>query len=442
MIRFTTLLPYRSSVRAAGSAAFVGFLVWLACMERVAAENWPCWRGPRGDGTSTENDIPTHWDGTTGQGILWKTELPGTGHSSPIVWDSQIFVTGCDEASKARLLFCFNKADGKLLWKAEVVRSSLEIKHQLNSFASGTPATDGSTVYVSFLETDGREAPALNTDKPRSTTPGAMIVAAFDMQGKLLWQKRPTEFSSVHGFCTSPVIYEDLLIVNGDHDGQSSILALDRRTGETIWQFPRVHQTRSYCTPIIRQVDGKTQMVFSGSKQVVSLNPRTGDEWWHVEGPTQQFVASMVYDGDKFYLSAGFPDYFVMAIRPDGRGDVTGSHVAWSSTEAKSYVPSPVLADRQLFVADDRGTINCFDTKDGTRVWRDRLGGHYSASLITAGGLVYCTADDGVVKLLRPGRALDIVATNPLGESSFASPAVSDGRIFIRGEKHLFAIGK
>ncbi len=418
------------------------FTVAIGAFESVVAENWPGWRGPRGDGTSTEVNVPKQWDGTTGEGILWKVEIPGYGHSSPIVWGSQIFVTGCDEETKERRLLCFNKDDGKLRWKAEVIQSSLETKHKLNSFASGTPATDGSTVYVSFLETDGREALALNTDKPKMMTPGAMVVAAFDMQGKLLWQKRPTEFSSVHGFCTSPVIYEDLLIVNGDHDGQSSILALDRSTGDTVWKFPRVHQTRSYCTPIIRQAAGKDQMVFSGSKQVVSLNPRTGQEWWHVEGPTQQFVASMVYDGDKFYLSAGFPDHFVMAIRPDGSGDVTGSHVAWSSTEAKCYVPSPVLADNQLFVADDRGTINCFATKDGTRVWRDRLGGHYSASLITAGGLVYCTADDGVVKLLRPGQELDVVSSNPLGESSFASPAVSDGRIYIRGEKHLFAIGK
>jgi outer membrane protein assembly factor BamB len=407
----------------------------------VIAENWPGWRGPRGDGSAIDSQAPTEWDGTKGAGIAWKIPLPGYGHSSPIVWNDRILVTGCIDETQERYLLCLDAKDGKEIWKSTVVQSNLETKHKLNSYASGTPATDGKTIYVSFLETDGRETLAKKTDKPKMMTPGAMVVAAFDMGGKPLWQTRPTEFSSVHGFCTSPVIFENLLIVNGDHDGESSILGLNRETGETVWKFPRVHQTRSYCTPLIREAAGKTQMVLSGSKQVVSLNPRTGKEYWHVEGPTEQFVASMVFDGEKFYLTAGFPDYFVMAVKPDGSGDVTKSHVAWNSTEAKCYVPSPVLAGKHLFVADDRGTMNCFDTESGKRLWLDRLSGHYSASLLNVNGLVYCTADDGVVRVLRPGPSLDIVSTNPLGESSFASAAVSNGRIYIRGEQHLFAIG-
>jgi outer membrane protein assembly factor BamB len=238
------------------------------------------------------------------------------------------------------------------------------------------------------------------------------------------------------------VIYQDLLIINGDHDGDSHILALDRRTGELAWKFPRVEKTRSYCTPIIREVAGKTQMVLSGSKQVVSLDPKTGEPHWLINGPTEQFVASMVFDGEKFYLSAGFPDHFVMAIQPDGQGDVTKTHVAWSSTEAKCYVPSPVVVKDWLFVADDRGTLNCFETKTGSRVWHDRLGGHFSASLVTANDLVYCTSDDGIVRVVQPDRSLNVVSTNTLGENSFASPAISQGQIFIRGETHLFAIGK
>ncbi len=216
--------------------------------------------------------------------------------------------------------------------------------------------------------------------------------------------------------------FENLLIVNGDHDGQSHILALDRNHGQVVWKFPRVHQTRSYCTPLIREAAGKNQMVLSGSKQVVSLDPRTGKLHWSVEGPTEQFVASMVFDGQKFYLSAGFPDHYVMAIRPDGDGDVTETHVDWSITDAKSYVPSPVLVDDRLFVADDRGTLNCFDTSNRSRLWIDRLAGHFSASLVTANGLVYCTADDGTVSIVQPADKQEAVITNPLGENSFASP--------------------
>jgi len=421
---------------------FAALLAFLSCIAAVQAENWPGWRGPRGDGTSLELNVPTSWDATTGHGISWKVPIPGTGHSSPVVWDDRIFVVTCIEETNERILMCIDRRDGKLRWQETVLKSPLESKHKLNSFASGTPVTDGQTVYVSFLETDGSEAPAKNVGAPRMLTPGNVVVAAYDMQGKQQWLSRPSPFSSTHGFCSSPVIYQDLLIVNGDHDGDSHILALDRKTGDVVWKFPRVHNTRSYCTPIIRDVAGRTQMVLSGSKQIVSLDPKTGKELWKVEGPTEQFVASMVFDGEKFYMSAGFPDYYVMAIRPDGEGDVTKSHVAWNVTDAKCYVPSPVLVGDRLFVADDRGTLNCFDTKNGRQIWKDRLGGHYSASLVTVNGLVYCTADDGTVSVVKPGDTLDIVSTNPLGEYSFASPAISHGQIYIRGDSHLFCIGK
>ncbi len=411
-------------------------------VKAVRAENWPGWRGPRGDGTSLEKNVPTNWDATSGDGIAWKVAIPGTGHSSPIVWEDRIFVSTCIDESNERVLLCLNRHDGHVLWLATVIKSFLESKHKLNSFASGTPVTDGTTVYVSFLETDGTEVPAKNVRAPRMITTGTMVVAAYDMDGKQRWLVRPSPFSSAHGYCSSPIIYKNLLIINGDHDGDSHIIALDRETGELVWKFPRVEKTRSYCTPIIRDVAGKTQMVLSGSKQVVSLDPQSGKQHWMVSGPTEQFVASMVFDGEKFYLSAGFPDHFVMAIQPDGQGDVTKTHVAWSSTEAKCYVPSPVLAGNFLFVADDRGTVNCFETKGGSRLWHDRLGGHYSASLVTANGLVYCTSDDGDVRIIKPDQTLNVVATNVLGESSFASPAISQGQIFIRGETHLFAIGK
>lgn len=417
-------------------------LLSLISVNQSVAENWPCWRGPRGDGSSVENVVPTNWNGETGENITWKVRVLGTGHASPIVWGNRIFLVSCVEEKEERLLLCLDRETGKTLWQKTVVKSQLETKHRLNSFASGTPATDGKIVYVSFLVTSGREVPALNVGKPRSTTTGDMLVAAYDFDGNQLWVTKPGSFTSVHGFCSSPVIYKNLLIVNGDHDGESYVVALNRKTGETVWQTARAHKTRSYCTPIIRDVAGKTQMVMSGSKRVVSLDPLTGEFLWRVDGPTEQFVASMVFDGEKFYMAAGFPTHHVLGIRPDGTADVTDSHVAWHSKQAKCYVPSPVVIGRHLFVADDRGTANCFDTQSGERLWQDRLGKHYSASLIVANELVYFLADDGVTKVVAPGNQLEVVATNPLGEYTFASPAVSNGQLFIRGEKHLFAIGK
>ena len=417
--------------------------LFLLCFTaQCFAENWPCWRGPRGDGTSADINVPTSWNGETGENIAWKIPVPGVGHASPVVWKDRILLVSCLEEEKTRILLCLDRATGKTLWQKNVVESLLETKHQLNSFASGTPATDGETIYVTFLMTDGREVPAPNVGNPRPVTPGEILVAAYDFDGNQLWTATPGEFTSVHGFCSSPVIYRNLLIVNGDHDGDSYVVALDRKTGRTVWRTPREHKTRSYCTPIIRDVAGKTQMVMSGSKCIVSLDPLTGKQIWKIEGPTEQFVASMVFDGNKFYMSAGFPTHHVMGIRPDGTADVTATHVAWHSTEAKCYVPSPVVTGKYLFVADDRGTANCFDTATGDRIWRDRLGKHYSASLIAVNGLVYFPADDGITKVVRSGATPEVISENPLGEFVFASPAVSDGQLFIRGEKHLYAIGK
>ena len=399
----------------------------------AAAENWPGWRGPRGDGTSLEKDVPLQWDGSTGKNILWKTPLPGWGHSSPIVWEDRIFTLTCVDESQERMLLCVDRRRGEILWQASVMKTPLEKRHKLNSYASGTPATDGEYVYLSFLEPD------FGSDKER--TPGDMIVAAFDFAGKQKWLVKPGRFASVHGFCSSPVLFEDKVIVNGDHDGDAYIVALDRNTGETVWKTARENKTRSYVTPLIRDVAGRTQMVLSGSRSVCSYDPHNGQRHWIIDGPTEQYVASPVFDGATFYMTAGFPTYHVMRIRPDGQGNVTDTHVDWHITNARCYVPSPVIVDQYLFIADDRGTANCFDTATGDVVWKERLGQHYSASLVTAHGLVYFLADDGVMKVVRPGATLDVVAENELGEYCFASPAISQGQMFLRGEKHLFCIG-
>jgi len=232
------------------------------------------------------------------------------------------------------------------------------------------------------------------------------------------------------------------VIVNGDHDGKSYIAALDRETGEAVWNVPRDHGIRSYVTPIIREIDGRTQLILSGSKHIASLDPASGKEHWRIEGPTEQFVASMVYDGKLLFMAAGFPTYHVMGIRPGGSGNVTDSHVAWHETNVQCYVPSPVVVGGYLLVADDRGTANCFSAASGERLWQERLGQHYSTSLITAGGLVYFIADDGQTTIVRPGEELEVVAENELGEHCYSSPAIAHDQLFIRGEKHLFCLGK
>ena len=407
----------------------------------AAAENWPCWRGPRGDGTSHEQNVPVEWNTEASKNLLWKVKTPGEGHASPIVWGDRIFLSTCVLETRTRVLVCLDSKNGDVLWKRAVIKAPLETKHNLNSYASSTPATDGESVFVTFLKVDGRTVPARNVGRPRPVTVGEIAVAAYDFNGNQKWIVYPGEFISAHGFCSSPLLFKDFVIVNGDHDGDSYLFALDRETGETVWKTPRRHQTRSYVTPLIREAAGRTQMVLSGDMCVSSYDPHDGSLHWTLEGPAEQFVASMVFDGSLFYLAAGYPTHHVMALRPDGKDDITKTHVVWHSREAKCYVPSPVVVDGFLVVADDRGTANCFDTSTGNRLWQERLGRHFSTSLVTANGLVYLQADDGIMKVIRPGPTLEVIAENVLGEFSYASPAIADGKIYLRGERHLFCIG-
>ena len=414
----------------------------------ASAEDWPGWRGPRGDGTSLEKNIPTNWDGAENRNIAWKTEIPGKGHASPIVSGDRVFVVTCRDATADRVLLCLDRQTGRVLWEHTVVRSALEKKNGLNSHASGTPATDGKWVYVTFAAIDptvpkGDRSFTTEKQAPQAVDPCEMVVAAYDFDGRRQWLVRPGKFASKHGYCTSPVIFEDLLILNGDHDGDAYLVALDRATGKTVWKTPRENKTRSYCTPLIREIDGRTQMVLSGSLCVASYDPRNGKRHWIIDGPTEQYVASMVYNGSLMFMTAGFPEYHILAIRPNGQGNVTKTHVAWHETKGCSYVPSPIVSGggRYFLIVSDTGIASCFEAATGKRHWMERIGPHYSASLVEAEGLVHFLSDDGVTKIVRPGPKLDLVAENRLGEHCYASPAISQGRIFFRAEKHLYCVG-
>jgi outer membrane protein assembly factor BamB len=412
----------------------VVFGLAVACSLR--AEDWPCWRGPRGDGTSSEKNVPIQWNAADGksENIAWKVATPGYGHSSPIVLGERIFLTACIEAENRRVLLCYDRATGKPLWQRDVVAAPLEFKHGLNSFASSTPTADAEHVYVTFLEPD-------DSGKGKSdATPGHMVVAAFDHEGNQKWLVRPGRFSSRHGYCSCPVLYKDLVIVNGDHDGDAYIVALRRGTGETVWKIDRENNTRSYVTPIVRETDGRVQMILSGNKCVASYDPATGKQHWIVDGPTEQFVASMVYDGKLVFLTAGFPEHHILAIRPDGSGNVTDTHIVWRTTKACSYVPSPIVVGEYFLCVSDEGMGTCYEAATGKRHWLQRMGSHYSGSLVTANGLVYFTDDSGVTKVVRPGKKYELVAENKLGERTFASPAISSGAIFLRTEGHLVCI--
>jgi outer membrane protein assembly factor BamB len=388
----------------------------------VRAEDWPCWRGPRGDGTSRETDVPLRWSAT--ENIRWKTAIPGRGYSSPVVSGDCIFLTTCLEKDKQRVLLCLDRRDGKILWQRVVVTAELEEKHGLNSYASSTPVTDGKHVWVPFL-----------------SRPNVQL-ACYDFDGNLQWLKSPGEFHSKHGFCSSPVLYKDMVILNCDQDAMGYIVALDKATGEERWRADRPNRTRSYCVPLIVTAAGKKQLVLSGSKCVASYDPDTGKRHWIIDGPTEQFVASMVFTDDVLFLTAGYPTYHLLAIRPDGAGNVTDTHVLWHKTKGAGYVPSPVAFGNRFYVVTDDGIAGCFEAKTGERRWTERLGRHHSASPVAAAGHLFFPDDSGVTYVIKPGTKFEEIGRNPLGEECYASPAVSQGQLFIRTLNHLWCIGK
>ena len=389
------------------------------------AEDWPGWRGPRGDGSSVEKQVPLKWDAAKGVGVAWAADIPGEGHSSPIVLGKRIFVTAAVPETEERLLLCLDRDSGKQLWRRTVVTSFLEHKHRENSYASSTPATDGKRVFVSFL--DGTDA----------------VIAAYDLDGKQQWVARPGTFTSTHGYSSSPVVFEDKVIVNGDHDGDAWIAALSREDGRTLWKIDRENKTRSYCTPLIRDLAGRTQMILSGSKCVASYDPRTGKRIWIIDGPTEQFVASIVYNPkhDMLFMTGGFPAHHILGIKPDGQGNITDTHIVWRTTKGVSYVPSPISEGDYFVVVSDGGVASCFHAETGEMYWQQRVGPHAHSSIVSANGLVYITTDDGATTVVKPGPTYEEMAHNTLGEPTSSSPAISEGHLFLRGAKHLYCFG-
>lgn len=387
------------------------------------AESWPGWRGPRSDGTCIEQNVVTDWNPV---GAIWKTKLPGNGHASPIVWGDRVCtVTGIAE-TKERILLCIDRTSGKILWQETVVTGPLEKLHKENSYASSTPVTDGERVFVTFRVGD------------------EILVGAHELAtGRRLWQVRPGTHKGEWGFSNPPVLFKDKVIVDGDGKDKSFMIALSRNDGKTIWRNNRTNKGISYSAPYIRDFSGHTQLVQCGDRCVAGFNPDTGEQLWTVDGPSQEFVATPVYSetAGLVFISSSWPKQVLLAIRPDGRGDVTKTHVAWSDRKGAPYVPSMIVVGDLLFSINRGGTVFCYEAATGEVLWQKNLGRHH-ASPVLVGGQVFFINDNGQVNVIKPGREFECVATYELGESCYASPAISDGQVFVRGFQHLFCFGQ
>jgi outer membrane protein assembly factor BamB len=397
------------------------------------AENWPGFRGPTRQGISHEKDVPTEWSTTSN--IVWKTAIPGEGWSSPIVFDDRVFVTtAMDEGAFFRLL-CLNRLTGTILWNKEVLQQKAGHKSNLNSYASSTPVTDGQMVYV--LAFDGS-------------------IAAVSMKGTVVWMNRDFEYFSEHGLAVSPILYGDLLIIAFDSSSsgpdkklgwqkpwdKAVILALDKNTGKVCWKGRRGLSRIAHITPQILTENGKDQLISSAGDVVQGFNLKTGERIWTVSSAGEGVVPSVVIGDSLVFTTSGFGESTIRAIRTGGKGDVTGTHIAWESTDDVPKVPSMLYVKPFLFLITESGVAKCLKAATGEVAWRERLGGRYSASPIWADGRVYFLSEKGRTTVIQAGPEFKVLAQNELNEKCGASPAISLKHIFIRSEHNLFCIGR
>jgi hypothetical protein len=413
----------RVAVRA-GGAQGASPATLLIEPEGEAQKYWPRWRGPSGQGLAVGAGYPDAWSAT--QNIRWKTAVPGRGHSSPIVWRDRIYLTTAYDQGRAAVL-AFDRASGKPVWEAAVPDASGESLHQKNSHASATPVTDGTRIYASF---------------------GNKGLVAVDLAGKVVWHRSLGTFDNYHGTAGSPLLYNDRLILYQDHAGGSEggafVAAFDTATGRTLWRTPR-EATVGWGTPIAIRAGSRDEIIVSGQRAVVSYDPATGRELWRCRGNTFEVIPTPVVGLGLIFCSSGRAGP-TLAIRPGGSGDVTETHVAWTSPRGSPFVPSPLLLDQYLYIVNDMAAIaTCFEASTGKLMWQGRLGvarrEGFSASPVAADGKVFFTNDDGETFVLKAGPTFELLRVNALGESVLASPALVDGRWYFRTQNHLLAIG-
>ncbi len=387
--------------------------------------NWPCFRGFEGAGISAATNVPLAWDSSTGQGIRWKSPITAAGFNSPIVWGNRLFVSGADETR--RVVLCYGTEKGELLWERAVEKVSgsstqaPDVPEQ-TGYAASTMATDGRRVYAIFATGD---------------------VAAFTLDGRPVWTKNLGVPKNPHGHASSLATWENRLIVQLDQgeaeQNRSRLYAFDGRTGRVLWERTR-SVPASWSTPIVIQAAGKPQIITLGVPWVIAYAAADGAELWRVEGLNNEVTPSPVFAAG--LVLAVSPNEKLIAIRPDGQGDVTKTHVAWEAEDNIPDISSPVSDGELVFTLSTPGMLTCYDLKDGKKQWEQDLGAEYNASPSLAGRRLYLVSIKGSVLVAEAGRAFKELARNEMGEAIFASPAFVGGRIFMRGVKHLFCIGE
>ncbi len=416
----------------------------LALLTTAQAGNWPNWRGPDNQGHSTEANLPLKWSDK--ENVRWKIALPDQGNSTPLVWGDRIFLTQASEkkdwppkppsggpaSAHKRSLWCLNRADGKILWQKDVTYRELESTHNTNPFCSASPVTDGERVIVSH---------------------GSAGLFCYDFAGKELWKRDLGKFEHIWGNASSPILYGDLCILWCGPGERQFLLALNKKTGQTVWEAPipggKYGQKGegwlgSWCTPIILRVDDHDELIVGVPEKLKGFDPKTGKEIWSCDGLGKLVYTSPVAANGVIVMMSGFHGP-ALAVRTGGKGDVTKTHVLWHhKTRNPQRIGSPVIVGDHVYILNDSGEPTCYELKTGKEVWqvKERPAGGAWGSMVHAAGRLYVTTNSGETLVFAASPKYELLARNRLDADTVrASIVPSDGELFIRGYKHLWCIG-
>lgn len=407
--------------------AYVVLLTLVSAKLAVGQGEWPQFRGPDGQGNAPHAQPPTTW--SESENIRWKTAIHGRGWSSPVIWENQIWLTTATENGLEMYAVCVDRETGEIIHDRHLFHNNKPDEiHATNSYASPTPVIEGDRVYVHF---------------------GSYGTACLDRATcDVIWERRDLPCNHWRGPGSSPIIFENLLIVHYDGYDYQYIAALNKHTGETVWKKDREitfvsndgDLRKAFSTPLVIEAAGKTQLISTCANGALSYDPRSGDVFWKVHFENHSATAMPLFDGNLLYINTGFSKADLWAVRPDGAGDVTDTHVVWKRSKSIGSQPSAVLLDGLIYVVQDAGVASCVDAATGDEVWLKRLGGNYSSSVLNAGGHLYISSQEGDTLVLNPGRKYDEVAKNKLDDGCMASHAAVGKALYLRTKSHLYRI--
>ena len=422
---------------------------------------WPSFRGEYASGAVDNQNLPETWDGKSSKNIKWKTLIPGLAHSSPIIWKEKLFVTtaissrndvsfrhglygdgdASDDQSHHRwCLYCLDKKNGKILWERTVTEGIPKDKRHIKStYDNSTPATDGRYVAALF---------------------GSEGLFVYDLNGKFIWKKDLGKMNCgaydapeyEWGPASSPIIYQDKVIVQVDTQNESFVMACDIKTGKTLWKTMR-DELPSWGTPTIVESDKRIELVTNSSNFIYGYDPATGKELWRLGGSSKITAPTPIFSDDLIVVCSGRgPEAPIFAIKTGANGDITlpdkqtsSESIAWSKTRRGPYMPTPIIYQGYLYTLQNNGRLDCYELQSGKEIYRERIshaGGGFSASPIAADGKIYLPSEDGDIFVVNAGADFKLIATNNMGELLMATPAISEGMMYVRAEHHLFAIGQ